>query len=1028
MPLHLLINPPATGKSQICIDLVKSAVQNNPFSVIWYLVPDQIQADYTRARFSATGQTLTVRVATFQDLYVEILERIGQSLPVAGASMRHHLLQEVIHDLNETGQITHFAPICNLPGFQKETQNRIAELKRARVEPKYLFEIAENQSDSGLIDLAKIYGAYQTKLQNLGWTDTAGLSEYALKALSSDAKALTDISLLIVDGFDNFDNSQLSVLKFVTERTAESWITLPGTPEMARQSHHRFSMAAKNLVSGKSIDIQSLNESPHLPPTLRKVEKNLFETSAQPIQSGDDLQRIETRSPMEEAREALRWIKGRIVRDNLQPSDCAIAVPDIESYRASLEAASDEFGVPIRFSQGQILSAIPAGAAILDLLNLTYQDYPLRSLLDTIRSPYFALNSLGLHLSDAKLLEIASRYGQVVQGLAQWEETLTALSKQNSNKVELVDLSEEGTAIPELPSGKIASRLLGGLQSLSDRLSPPGEMSFKQWAIWLQDLLESIGFFKYLAEAGEIDVCDTFDSLLLALVHSEALTGESPTGYEGFLKEWAGLMRTTALQEELSSKSQPAVRIYSLMEARGIRVDALAVLGLAEGIFPSIERADPFLSEDIRKQLDMEPKIGQEQAGLFYQVVTRADRFLLLTRPYLAKDGESWEPSPYWNALQELLLDKPMRIHPDEARSLSEAASPNELLFWNARRWSQTGAELKVTISDKFESRWHHIVGTQTILADRLQKDSRGVFDGDLSQLSQLLSVRYGEQAGWSASRLESYASCPFSFLVSSGLGLEVIEPPQIGYQANQLGTILHAVLEQVYPEVSDPSDSASVLSHLPEVARRVFETAPRDYKFRPSPLWETQKTELFQVLEAAVQGIADYDPSQKWRPLAFEAKFGMGGKPPLVLDTPGGGIRLHGLIDRIDINPEGKLRVIDYKSGGSQLSPQDLIEGRRLQLPIYALAASQALGLGEPVEGFYWKLFQQGASALKLSQFESDLGNGPEAAFTVATNHIEDSVIHIREGLFQPNPPQYGCPSYCVAASWCWHYKVVRY
>jgi ATP-dependent helicase/DNAse subunit B len=290
------------------------------------------------------------------------------------------------------------------------------------------------------------------------------------------------------------------------------------------------------------------------------------------------------------------------------------------------------------------------------------------------------------------------------------------------------------------------------------------------------------------------------------------------------------------------------------------------------------------------------------------------------------------------------------------------------------------------------------------------------------------LSLRYGERAGWSASRLEAYASCPFSFLVSSALGLEVIEAPQIGYQANQLGTILHEVLEKVYPEVADPADTAAVLAHLPDVARRVFEAAPKNYQFRPSPLWETQQAELLLVLAATVQGISDLDADQGWRPLAFEAKFGMEGHAPLVLHTPGGDIRLHGLVDRIDINPQGKLRVIDYKSGSSHLAPRDLIEGRRLQLPIYALAASQALGLGEPVEGFYWKLFQQAASALKLSQFQSEAGSGPEAAFRMATDHIETIVSLIRQGLFQPLPPPGGCPSYCAAASWCWHCKVVKY
>jgi ATP-dependent helicase/DNAse subunit B len=1029
MPIHLLISPPATGKTQTCLDLVKSAVLNNPFSEIWFLVPDQIQADAVRARFSATGQALTVRVATFQELYEDILEQVGHNLPVAGSSMLHRLLQEIMRTLCAAGQVPHYAPICGLPGFLNEIRERIAELKRAFVAPQRLAEIAQTQADPGLIDLARIYTEYQARLLDLGWTDPEGSGEYALKALVSDPKLLSGIALLVVDGFDNFNVAQLQILQSAASRTAETWITLPGTPAMNRQAHRRFSGVAKKLAEGYLVDIQTRTTSPLLPPAILQLEKNLFETPNQTFSSGSDLQRIEARSAIEEGREALRWLKGYIVRNGLSVSACAVAVPDLQVYRAPLQDAADEFGLPIHFSQGVLLSTTPLGAALSDLLNLAFQDYPLRLLLDTIRSPYFDLAALGLQPSDAKLLEIASRYGQVVQGFAQWEETLQDLSVQASNRENLEDLSEEGTAAPHLPTGKQAVGLLSGLRLLSHRLSPPiGEMSYKQWAFWLQELLEDIKIFNGLESAGETGLSSTFDIMLLAMARSESLTGACSADYAGFLKEWEGLANATSIQDERSNHSEPSIHVMRLMEARGVRVDALAVLGLSEGIFPAIERADPFLSEDIRGQLGMEPFLGQDQAGLFYQVVTRADRYLLLTRPYLAKDGESWEPSPYWNGVQELLLDKPVRIHPEEARPLSEAASPNELLFWAARRWSQTGLDLPSPLSERFGLRWQHVADTQTVLADRLQKEARGAYDGDLSELTQILSRRYGDHAGWSASRLEACSNCPFSFLASSALGLEVIEAPQIGYQANQLGTILHEVLEKVYLEVADPSDTASVLAILPEIARRVFKAAPKKYQFRPSPLWETQQAELLLVLAATVQGIAEMDPDQDWRPLALEAKFGMEGQAPLILRPSSGDIRLHGLIDRIDINPQGKLRVIDYKSGGSHLSPQDLIDGRRLQLPIYALAARQALGLGEPIEGFYWKLFQQGASALKLSQFQNDLGTGPEAAFAVATGHIEMIVSHIRQGLFQPSPPQSGCPSYCAAASWCWHYKEVKY
>jgi hypothetical protein len=181
-------------------------------------------------------------------------------------------------------------------------------------------------------------------------------------------------------------------------------------------------------------------------------------------------------------------------------------------------------------------------------------------------------------------------------------------------------------------------------------------------------------------------------------------------------------------------------------------------------------------------------------------------------------------------------------------------------------------------------------------------------------------------------------------------------------------------------------------------------------------------------VLEAAVQGIADLDPESGWRPLAYEAKFGLDGNPPLRLPSKGGEIRLHGVVDRVDVNSNGGLRVIDYKSGGSHLTSRDLVEGQRLQLPIYAMAANQALGLGEPVEGFYWKLFQKAQSSLKLSSFEYEGGAGPQAAFSLAASYIEATVSGIRQGIFSPTAPRDGCPDWCTAAAWCWHYQTGGY
>ena len=52
---------------------------------------------------------------------------------------------------------------------------------------------------------------------------------------------------------------------------------------------------------------------------------------------------------------------------------------------------------------------------------------------------------------------------------------------------------------------------------------------------------------------------------------------------------------------------------------------------------------------------------------------------------------------------------------------------------------------------------------------------------------------------------------------------------------------------------------------------------------------------------------------------------------------------RLHGFIDRVDRAPDGRLRIIDYKTGGpAAFTVKAVVEGKKLQLPLYALAAER--------------------------------------------------------------------------------------
>jgi RecB family exonuclease len=134
--------------------------------------------------------------------------------------------------------------------------------------------------------------------------------------------------------------------------------------------------------------------------------------------------------------------------------------------------------------------------------------------------------------------------------------------------------------------------------------------------------------------------------------------------------------------------------------------------------------------------------------------------------------------------------------------------------------------------------------------------------------------------------------------------------------------------------------------------------------------------------------------------------------------------IRLRGVIDRVDHKETGEIRVIDYKSGSRHLDPKDLESGVRLQLPIYALAAQDALQLGNVIEGLYWMIQSAKSGALKLSRFETDNGQGVDEAVRVVIEHLKAILTGIRAAEFPPKPSKGECSPYCPAVQWCWHYQ----
>lgn len=218
-----------------------------------------------------------------------------------------------------------------------------------------------------------------------------------------------------------------------------------------------------------------------------------------------------------------------------------------------------------------------------------------------------------------------------------------------------------------------------------------------------------------------------------------------------------------------------------------------------------------------------------------------------------------------------------------------------------------------------------------------------------------------------SVTQVDRMKADPFAFYANAMLGLSRLDPVDADHSAAWKGSAVHEVLENWLRDADcDPE-------LLVERARALVAGDAIHPMLRA--LWQPRLLE-------AIEWIADQERANREEgraPVAAEAKG----------ETILGGVTLHGRADRIDRLADGRLAIIDYKTG--QPPQANAVEaGFALQLGLLGLIA-RAGGFGdakgEPGAHEYWSLARDSKGRFG-KKFAPDAKAGPEA-------FLESSLAH---------------------------------
>lgn len=194
----------------------------------------------------------------------------------------------------------------------------------------------------------------------------------------------------------------------------------------------------------------------------------------------------------------------------------------------------------------------------------------------------------------------------------------------------------------------------------------------------------------------------------------------------------------------------------------------------------------------------------------------------------------------------------------------------------------------------------------------------------------------------FTATDLENYRLCPYRFYASAYLGLKPANPLEVELTPPEVGLVVHRVLERFLRDETSAKGRLSPMQILEEEMSRLTDERPA----LSQPLLSFQRKKIERMLESFVQGLErERTQASSWRPRYFEWSFG-GNSPPLILkDADGRTASFRGRIDRIDVNEAQKMfLVIEYKTGSSKVSGNQIKSGEALQLPIYLMAVKALL------------------------------------------------------------------------------------
>lgn len=726
---------------------------------------------------------------------------------------------------------------------------------------------------------------------------------------------------------DNLDNCDDETDLFAhTKRTARRLIDIAKRSGVAVAKPQYLSM--RNKFNNFPPDFKRFSS-----PELAALEKELFSLTPNVYEEECGNITLCKASDIYSECEYIACTAKKLIRENgYRCRDIAVIARESSAYEAPLRSALKKCGIPVFEDSRQPVDVSPVVALVESAIDIASNGFGTESLMRYLKT--------GLSGFTTEEISAVENYCYLwsING-SQWVREWT----QNPNGFGEEAGEDEKAELDMLNS--IRKRIVSPLYDLKEKLAKStGEEAAAAVYAFLEktDTAENIRTLaKSLASKGEAGLALELERLWNVVMDMLEGIETLTRGRYITAREFARMFELMLGVQTVGSLPQglDEITIGSADRIRTVAPKIVFIAGANSGVFPALPSSGSALTDkDRRKMSELgielsdfgEYKLAEEKLIAYNAFCCASDKLFVCCPERNAK-GEQLNPSELYTKIKTLFPEC-NEVIAEEENGLYYVEG-KDFAFEQLAKNKLDGNSLYASLCKYFEADPEYS-GKISALDRASGSRSFKIENPDAAQ------ALFGKNMYMSASRVESFHKCPFSYFCR--YGIKAMPRKVAELDPMQRGNIIHYALEKLLTDFDRDTLTGMSYSDIHSYIKPLLDeylNSKLDGENRSERFIYLFNKLIYSVCDVAQRLIKELSQSS-FTPSDFELKIGGEGEiPAYEVQTQNGKVIISGAIDRVDeavIGDKKYIRIVDYKSSGKDFRLSDVVQGLNMQMLIY--------------------------------------------------------------------------------------------